>query len=207
MYNLPFNFSIFRFMKQITENENPSSFITNNLDSLTCEHIPALAFLSFSNDESERQISSNALIKIVKETEFNNTDIIIEPEQISGNKEKSKQLNSRIVILKPTNLNIMTYPFLEYSLHIFISLIDKFGEETRNDALNLFEKLFSNPNFIPTKQIMLDMTNFLLLFLRSENETKSKSYELLNKICEIAENRCDVEVTIAAKSIFHLFPK
>ena len=189
-------------LKQILNNPNPIGMI-NDMQSLSIEIIPVLLFFFFGPDESKQKSAHEALLTLARNTDLMETTNVIRP----NNQKSDGTLETRILYTKPQDLLNSTYPMIEYLVALFTNHAHKFEDNLRNDALDLFQQIFQSENFLPTKKILLDVTNFILLFVQSIDPLRQQSYNLLNRIKEIAQIHCEFEALIAIQSVFYLFPE
>lgn len=193
-------------IQQIIDCEDQASFI-NNMESLSPEIIPILIQLYIIGNESSSNAASQALIKICRDTEFLNKVNVIKPNfDEKDTSDNSNMNNTRITCTRPSFSDVTNH-LIEYAIHIFTTLADKYQENLKLDALSVFQQLYDCKNFLVTKQMILDTCNYLLLFFSRSDQHRQNAYKLLYQIYAISQKLCDVEAVIAVQSLLYLFPE
>lgn len=193
-------------IQQIINCEDKNAFI-NKIETLSPEIIPILIQLYIMGDESSSKVASQALIKICRDTEFSNKINVIRPNYDEKLKSKNSNVIETRIPCSTPNFSDVTNHLIEYSIHLFTTLADKYQENLRLDALFVFQQLYDSKNFLVTKQMILDTCNFLLLFFSRKDKYRQQAYNLLYQIQRISQKLCDVEASIAVQSLLYLFPE
>ena len=142
-----------------------------------------------------------AVKEITERTAFRATALIMDP----ANAEKEPP-PYREILRKPKGKEV-TVKLVIYAFHMFINMCEKYDNLICEDALDVILKLTDIQLFCMSTRMLLDSSNFALMFLESSDELKHKACDLLNRIHRIAEETNNVDVLVATNSIYELFPE